>query len=126
MDKITEQCPQTTTFLKRKESRSGIEPRSFRLPASITPYRWAKPAHRCTCTETTILYEDDLGKANREGICVTTSFDPVRLSVYSFTAVLWSSEQVVYWNNGIVSGVNLYFQHQVRQLIQSFLYHFGG
>ena len=25
--------PQTTTFLKRKESRSGIEPRSFRLPA---------------------------------------------------------------------------------------------
>ena len=27
------QCPQTTTFLKRKESRSGIEPRSFRLTA---------------------------------------------------------------------------------------------
>ena len=27
------QCPQTTTFLKRKESRSGIAPRSFRLPA---------------------------------------------------------------------------------------------
>ena len=24
---------QTTTFLKRKESRSGIEPKSFRLPA---------------------------------------------------------------------------------------------
>ena len=31
--KVTKQCPQTTTFLKRKESRSGIEPRSFRLPA---------------------------------------------------------------------------------------------
>ena len=27
------QSPQTTTFLKRKESQSGIEPRSFRLPA---------------------------------------------------------------------------------------------
>ena len=27
MDKVTRQCPQTTTFLKRKESRSGIEPR---------------------------------------------------------------------------------------------------
>ena len=27
------QCPQTTTFLKREESRSSIEPRSFRLPA---------------------------------------------------------------------------------------------
>ena len=32
-DKVTRQCPQTTTFFKRKESRSGIEPRSFRLPA---------------------------------------------------------------------------------------------
>ena len=32
-DKVTRQCPQTTSFLKRKESRSGIEPRSFRLPA---------------------------------------------------------------------------------------------
>ena len=33
MDKVPGQCPQTTTFLKKKESRSGIEPRSFRLPA---------------------------------------------------------------------------------------------
>ena len=33
MDKVTRQCPRTTTFLKRNESRSGIEPRSFRLPA---------------------------------------------------------------------------------------------
>ena len=32
MDKVTRQCPQTTTVLKRKESRSGIEPRFFRLP----------------------------------------------------------------------------------------------
>ena len=32
-DKVTRQCPQTTNLLKRKESRSGIEPRSFRLPA---------------------------------------------------------------------------------------------
>ena len=32
MDRVTGQCPQTTTFLKRKESRSGTEPRSFRLP----------------------------------------------------------------------------------------------
>ena len=31
-DKVTRPCPQTTTFLKRKESRSGMEPRSFRLP----------------------------------------------------------------------------------------------
>ena len=26
-DKVTRRCPQTTTLLKRKESRSGIEPR---------------------------------------------------------------------------------------------------
>ena len=32
-DKDTRQCPQTTIFLKRKESRSGIEPRSFCLMA---------------------------------------------------------------------------------------------
>ena len=32
-DKVTRSCPQTTTFLKRKESRSIFEPRSFRLPA---------------------------------------------------------------------------------------------
>ena len=32
MDKATGQSPQTTTFLKRKESRSGIEPKAFRLP----------------------------------------------------------------------------------------------
>ena len=32
-DKVTRQYPQTTTFLKRKESRSGIEPRSLCLPA---------------------------------------------------------------------------------------------
>ena len=32
MNKVTRQCPQTTTSLKRKESRSGVEPRSFRLP----------------------------------------------------------------------------------------------
>ena len=28
MDKVTRQCPQTTTFLKKKESRSGIDPRT--------------------------------------------------------------------------------------------------
>ena len=32
-DKVTRQCPQTTTFSKRAERWSGIEPRSFCLPA---------------------------------------------------------------------------------------------
>ena len=32
-DKVTRQCPQTTTFLKRRESQSRIEPWPFCLPA---------------------------------------------------------------------------------------------
>ena len=32
-DKVTRQCPQTTTFLKKRESQSGIKPRPFCLPA---------------------------------------------------------------------------------------------
>ena len=32
-DKVTRQCPQTTTLLKRKENRSGVEPKPFCLPA---------------------------------------------------------------------------------------------
>ena len=31
-DNVTRQSPQTTTFLKRRESRSKIEPRPFCLP----------------------------------------------------------------------------------------------
>ena len=37
MDKVTRQYPQTTTFLRREESQSGIEPRSFCLPAYALP-----------------------------------------------------------------------------------------
>ena len=43
-DKVTKQCPQTTTFLNRMESRSGIEPRSNLRLTNLTPYRQAKPA----------------------------------------------------------------------------------
>ena len=34
-DKIRRQCPQTTTFSKRNESRNGIEPRPFCLWPSL-------------------------------------------------------------------------------------------
>ena len=47
MDKVTRQCPQTTTFLKRKESQSGIEPRSFRLPAYALPL--GQTGSQCRC-----------------------------------------------------------------------------
>ena len=45
MDKVTGQCPQTTTFFEEKG-----EPKRYRtevLPlTSLTPYRWAQPVHR--------------------------------------------------------------------------------
>ena len=45
--KVIRECPQTTTFLRDwKDIRSGSDPKSF--CSSLTPYRWAKPAH-VTC-----------------------------------------------------------------------------
>ena len=43
-DKVTRQCPQTTTFLRGKESQSSVEPRSFHLPA----YRLTARPNRLT------------------------------------------------------------------------------
>ena len=45
MDKVTSQCPQTATFLKRKASRSGIDPRFYQpnaLPLGKTGSRYYK------------------------------------------------------------------------------------
>ena len=43
-DKVTKQCPQTTTFEEKGEPKQiRIE---VLLLTSLTPYRWAKPAHR--------------------------------------------------------------------------------
>ena len=42
-DKVTRQCPQTTTFEEKgepKQIRTAVP-----LLTSLTPYRWAKPAH---------------------------------------------------------------------------------
>ena len=44
-DKVTRQCPQTTTFLKRKESRKRNRADALVL-ASLTPYHWPRPAHK--------------------------------------------------------------------------------
>ena len=38
-DKVTRQCPLTTAFLKRKESRSGISRAEALLLTSLSPYR---------------------------------------------------------------------------------------
>ena len=49
MDKITRQRPQTTTFLKRKESQNGIKPRSFqwRTNISLSPLSRRKDEDIC-------------------------------------------------------------------------------
>ena len=47
MDKVTRQCPKITTFWKRKESRSDMEPRPYGLsarPNRLTATRAGKVA----------------------------------------------------------------------------------
>ena len=43
-DKVTRQCPQTTTFEEKGELKRIRTVGS--LLTSLTPYRWAKPAHK--------------------------------------------------------------------------------
>ena len=42
-EKVTRQCPQTTTFKEKGEPKQI--PNKVPLLTSLTPYRWAKPAH---------------------------------------------------------------------------------
>ena len=52
-DKVTTRlCPQTTTFLMKKESRSGIEPRPLCF----------KPAHKPSCRPPLVIPPDNSGK----------------------------------------------------------------
>ena len=44
MDKVTGQCPQTTTFFEEKGERKRYRTEVLPL-TSLTPYREAKPAH---------------------------------------------------------------------------------
>ena len=48
-DKVIRQCPQTTTSLKRKESRSGFEPRSLCLPAQRLTAGPQRLTELCVC-----------------------------------------------------------------------------
>ena len=72
MDKITGQCPQTTTFLKRKESRSDIEPWSFRLPPqrlTARPNRLKSFLLQCCSTSTEarwLIRDGDRGGRGRK------------------------------------------------------------
>ena len=42
-DKVTRQCPQTTTFEDKREPKQNRT--EALLLTSLTPYRWAKPTH---------------------------------------------------------------------------------
>ena len=44
-DKATRQCPQTTTFEEKRVLKQILT--EVPLLTSLTPYRWAKPAHKC-------------------------------------------------------------------------------
>ena len=43
-DKVTRQCPQTTTLEEKGEPKRNRT--EVLLLTSLTPYRWAKPAHK--------------------------------------------------------------------------------
>ena len=54
-DKVTRQCPQATTFEEKgepKRIRTGAP-----LLTSLTPYRWAKPAHTLHSSFTSVFAE---------------------------------------------------------------------
>ena len=44
-DKATRRCPQTTTFEEKSDPKQI--PTEVPLLTSLTPYRWAKQAHKC-------------------------------------------------------------------------------
>ena len=99
MDKVTGQCPQTTTFLKRKESEAY---RTEILPlTSIPPYRWAKPAHMLCCFHSRmstrtfrgrfIVQELCESRGGRPGLSVLTSLlVSVDVKIYCTVLRHWS------------------------------------
>ena len=61
-DKVTTRlCPETTTFLKKRDSRSRIETRPFCI----------KPAHKPSCRPPLVIPPDNSGKG--AGLCMGPS-----------------------------------------------------
>ena len=52
MGKVTGQCPQITTFFEEKGEPKRYRTEVFPL-TNLTPYRWAKPAHKVTTSQAT-------------------------------------------------------------------------
>ena len=74
--KSQQDCPQTTTFLKKKDSRSGIEPR----PLSF------KPAHKPSCRPPLVIPPDNSGKGAglRMGLMILQSLWRLHKSVIAW------------------------------------------
>ena len=67
-DKVpTRLCPQTTTFLKKKERQKGIQPRPLCF----------KPAHKPSCRPPLVIPPDNSGKG--AGLCMGLCRAPVRV-----------------------------------------------
>ena len=66
MDKVTRQCPQTTTFKgEPKQNRTEVLPLS-----SLTPYRLAKPAHnKSSICRRTLYYQSLSDEDCRVSVC---------------------------------------------------------
>ena len=69
-DKVTRQCPQTTTFEEKGEPKQ-IGP-EVPLLTSLTPYRQAKPAHDCSTADGDVYTSHCEAKDILPRACVTT------------------------------------------------------
>ena len=109
MDKVTRQCPQTTTFLKRKENEAVSNRRSFRLPT----YRLTARPNRLTRVDVlvrsvfksswldAVFPPQQLSQSSQTqlivGVYVTVfpgpwpfnPFFPVVLSLFDWAGILW-------------------------------------
>ena len=73
-DKVTRQCPQTTTLEEKGEPKRIRTEVS--LLTSLTPYRQAKPAHKCQ--QTTTFVEKGEPKRIRTEVPLPSSLTPYR------------------------------------------------
>ena len=107
MDKVTRQCPPTTTFLKRQESRSGIEPRSFRLPAQRLT---ARPNRLTTCRSVARFLRpvqtpglDDVSQPQGQEVDVQADYAVMSVCCKRTRQVSWVSGKI---GCRVVSGCN--------------------
>ena len=77
MDKVTRQCPQTTTFRKRKESRSGVSNRgpSAYQPNALPPGQTGSRKAECKVTITHSKSHTTVSSSRTDGALSCRAFD---------------------------------------------------